>query len=176
MLSGAGLWRPRKRLAAAPGRLARPAPPGHDDPCVARRTIPEGMPRLPREAFERGLRRAVPVDAAGSGGLARRSFSEGGTTASTGPGQKSHVERRKASVPSPGRRDASTQAGFVCPGCAYRTRPRGTCGAQRTQGGLFCSGLSFDEASACRSWHADLGASHASKRQRRSARPSRGGE
>jgi hypothetical protein len=37
-----------------------------------------------------------------------------------------------------------------------------------------CSGLSFDEASARRSWRADLGASHASKRQRRSARPSSG--
>ena len=30
------------------------------------------------------------------------------------------------------------------------------------------------EASACRSWHADLGASQASKRHRRSARPSSG--
>src|SRR5882757_3539102 len=48
------------RLATASGRLARPAPPGNDDPCGERRTIPEGMPRLPREAFERGLRRAVP--------------------------------------------------------------------------------------------------------------------
>src|SRR3954464_10855944 len=51
---------PRRRLAAAPGRLARPAPPGHDDPCGVSRTIPEGMPRLPREAFERGFRRVVP--------------------------------------------------------------------------------------------------------------------
>ena len=51
------------RLATAPGRLARPAPPGNDDPCVTRRTIPEGMPRLPREAFKRGFRRVVPVDA-----------------------------------------------------------------------------------------------------------------
>src|SRR5215467_16089609 len=39
------------RLAIAPGRLARPAPPGNDDPCEERRTIPEGMPRLPREAW-----------------------------------------------------------------------------------------------------------------------------
>src|SRR5262245_43180718 len=30
---GPGLWCPRTRLAAAPGRLARPAPPGNDDPC-----------------------------------------------------------------------------------------------------------------------------------------------
>src|SRR6266699_995593 len=52
------------RLATAPGRLARPAPPGNDDPCGERRTISEGMPRPPREAFERGFRRAVPtVDA-----------------------------------------------------------------------------------------------------------------
>ena len=49
------------RLATVPGRLARPAPPGNDDPCEERRTIPEGLPRLPREAFERGLRRAVPM-------------------------------------------------------------------------------------------------------------------
>ena len=61
-----GPWR---RLAAAPGRLARPAPPGNDDPCVARRTIPEGMPRLPREAFERGLRRAVPSRSPALAGL-----------------------------------------------------------------------------------------------------------
>ena len=54
------MWCPRRRLAAAPGRLARPAPPGNDDPCEEKRTIPEGMPRLPREAFERGFRRAVP--------------------------------------------------------------------------------------------------------------------
>src|ERR1700730_7091579 len=42
----ARLWRPRRRLAAAPGRVARPAPPGNDDPCVekGRRTILEGMP------------------------------------------------------------------------------------------------------------------------------------
>src|ERR1700687_640885 len=43
---GARLWRPRRRLAAAPGRLARPAPPGNDAPCgeQGRRTILEGMP------------------------------------------------------------------------------------------------------------------------------------
>ena len=39
------------RLATAPGRSARPAPPGNDDPCDERRTIPEGLPRLPREAI-----------------------------------------------------------------------------------------------------------------------------
>jgi hypothetical protein len=79
----ARLWRPRRRLAAAPGRFARPAPPGNDDPCGERRTIPEGMPRRRQ----------------GIGGRL--------TTASTGPGQKSHVERRKASVPSLGTQDAS---------------------------------------------------------------------
>src|SRR4051812_30375619 len=92
---GARLWCPRRRLAAAPGRFARPTPPGNDDPCGERRTIPEGMPRLPREAFERGFRRAVPCRSCERWRLARRSFSEDGTTASTGPGQKSHVERRK---------------------------------------------------------------------------------
>src|SRR5882757_4036894 len=82
---GARLWCPRRRLAAAPGRLARPAPPGNDDPCVerGRRTIPEGLPE----------------------------------TASTGPGQKSHVERRKASVPSLGTQDASPHARRACPIC-----------------------------------------------------------
>src|SRR5262249_46683745 len=49
------------RLATAPERFARPAPPGNDDPCDERRTIPEGLPRLPREAVARGLRRAVPM-------------------------------------------------------------------------------------------------------------------
>ena len=49
------------RLATAPGRLARPAPPGNDDPCEERRTIPVGLPRRPREAFERGLRRVVRI-------------------------------------------------------------------------------------------------------------------
>ena len=39
------------RPATAPGRLARPAPPGNNDPCGERRTIPEGLPRLPREAL-----------------------------------------------------------------------------------------------------------------------------
>src|SRR6516225_5725595 len=79
------------RLATAPGRLARPAPPGNDDPCDERRTIPEGMPRLPREALnEVADGRFESSEASGEGGP---------ITASTGPGQKSHVERRKASVP-----------------------------------------------------------------------------
>ena len=39
------------RIATAPGRPARPAPPGNNDPCGERRTIPEGLPRLPREAL-----------------------------------------------------------------------------------------------------------------------------
>jgi len=38
-----------------------------------------------------------------------------------------------------------------------------------------CPGLPIDEASARRSWRADLGASQASKRHRRSACPSRRG-
>jgi hypothetical protein len=66
------------RLAAAPGRFARLAPPGNDDPCA------------------KGARswRAC---------RAHRRCGEGGrATASTGPGQKSHVERRKASVPVAG--------------------------------------------------------------------------
>jgi hypothetical protein len=91
------------RLATAPGRSARPAPPGNDDPCEERRTIPEGLPRLPREAFARGLRRAVPKSAEA---LAK---ADGRITASTGPGQKSHVERRKGErAHSLGTQDAST--------------------------------------------------------------------
>ena len=124
------------RLATAPGRPARPAPPGNNDPCEERRTIPEGLPRLPREALHEASDGRF-LSMLSPGGLARRSFSGGGTTASTGPGQKSHVERRKGErFPSPGnagRLDAS-RAG--CPGCAYRSRPRASCGAQRTQGGL----------------------------------------
>jgi hypothetical protein len=58
------------RLATAPGRSARPAPPGNDDPCDERRTIPEGLPRLPREAITKWSQTG--------GSEVRRSFSEGG--------------------------------------------------------------------------------------------------
>ena len=76
------------RLATAPGRPARPAPPGNNDPCEERRTIPEGMPRLPREALMMRLQTG--------GSESSEAFGEGGQrTAITGPGQKSHVERRK---------------------------------------------------------------------------------
>src|SRR5262252_8151255 len=54
------------RLATVPGRSARPAPSGNDDPCEERRAIPEGLPRLPREAFARGLRRVAPMSAIAS--------------------------------------------------------------------------------------------------------------
>ena len=47
------------RLATAPGRFARPAPPGNDDPCGERRTILEGMPSRPERPPRRRLRRAV---------------------------------------------------------------------------------------------------------------------
>ena len=73
------------RLATVPGRSARPAPSGNDDPCEERRTIPEGLPRLPREAITKWSQ---------TGGSDARS-GEQRRTASTGPGQKSHVERRK---------------------------------------------------------------------------------
>src|ERR1700730_12292929 len=62
--------------------------------------------------------------------VAARSLRECRTTASTGPGQKSHVERRKASVPSLGTQDASrTHVGLAryakksraCPVCADRS-------------------------------------------------------
>ena len=58
------------RLATAPGRSARPAPPGNDDPCGERRTIPEGLPRLPREAFtKRSQTGGSDADAMSDGGL-----------------------------------------------------------------------------------------------------------
>src|SRR5262249_50868215 len=104
----------------------------NDDPCDERRTILEGMPRLPREAWESGLRRAV---------LNPRSLWRRGTeNGKHGPGPEiprgaPKGERASRLVTQ----DASPQTGS--PVCAYRTRPRGTCGAQRTQGGLFCSGL-----------------------------------
>jgi hypothetical protein len=75
------------RLAIVPGRSARPAPPGNDDPCEERRTIPEGLPRLPREAFKkRSQTGGSSARALSSGGLARRSFSEGGDNGEHGPG------------------------------------------------------------------------------------------
>ena len=75
------------RPATAPGRSARPAPPGNDDPCEERRTIPEGLPSCPER----------PSREVSDGWFeSPEAFGEGGpTTASTGPGQKSHVERRK---------------------------------------------------------------------------------
>src|SRR6202022_5094060 len=65
-----------------------------------------------------------------------RSWRECRTTASTGPGQKSHVERRKASVPSLGTQDASRKIGLGCPVCANRSHAGSARGAQRTQGGF----------------------------------------
>jgi hypothetical protein len=58
-----------------------------------------GCPERPSKEVSDGW---LLVDASSDGGLARRSFSEDGTTASMGPGQKSHVERRKARVPDAG--------------------------------------------------------------------------
>ena len=58
------------RPATVPGRLARPAPPGNDDPCDEGRTIPEGLPRLPREAFKkRSQTGGSDADAMSDGGL-----------------------------------------------------------------------------------------------------------
>src|SRR6516165_9880990 len=118
------------RLATVPGRSARPAPPGNDDPCEERRTIPEGLPRLPREAFARGLRRVAPMSAI--------------VSATAGEGQRQARARArnptwsavKASVPVAGlRKTPHRKSGWLARGAAYRTRPRAPCGAQRTQGG-----------------------------------------
>ena len=85
------------RLAAAPGRFARPDPLGNDDPCGERRTI-LGESRAAAKALAGGVR-SPPK-------LQRRRAEP---TASTGPGQKSHVERRKASVPNAGNARRLTQ-------------------------------------------------------------------
>ena len=54
------------RLATAPGRLARPAPPGNDDPCdegARSRRVCRGCPERPPQ---RGFRRVVPMPATAS--------------------------------------------------------------------------------------------------------------
>ena len=111
------------RLATAPGRSARPAPSGNDDPCEERRTIPEGLPRLPREAITKWSQTG--------GSDAGRRFGEDRqrTTASTGPGQKSHVERRKGERTR--RRvtqDASPPIGLAGPMCGVSNAARGNLG------------------------------------------------
>ena len=96
------------RIATAPGRLARPAPPGNNDPCGERRTIPEGLPRLPREAL------MMRLQTGGSDVGRRASRGRQRTTASTGPGQKSHVERRKGERASRlVRRTSRRKSGFA---------------------------------------------------------------
>ena len=126
------------RLATAPGRSARPAPSGNDDPCEERRAIPEGLPRLPREAFARGLRRVVPLPAeaqaeAGKGERRARARARNPTWSAA-----------RRACPSPGYAGRLNRAsGWLARYAAYRSQPRASCGAQRTQGGLF--------ARACRS-------------------------
>src|SRR5262252_6400456 len=122
------------RLATVPGRSARPAPSGNDDPCEERRTIPEGLPRLPREAFARGFRRVVlnppkPLDHRSPPSRAKAVGGGGPITASTGPGQKSHVERRKGERTR--RRvtqDASPPIGLAGPMCGVSNAARGNLG------------------------------------------------
>ena len=123
------------RLATAPGRLARPAPSGNDDPCEERRTIPEGLPRLPREAFKRSQTGGSDVGHRFGEGRQRR-------TASTGPGQKSHVERRKGErFPSPGnaRRLDASRAGWL--GLRHIERGHGLPVVRNERKAGICSGL-----------------------------------
>ena len=70
-------------------------------------------------------------------------------TASTGPGQKSHVERRKASVPVAGLR-RTPQRIRVRPD-AQIDRGHGLPVVRNERKAGSCSGLSFDEAPARRS-------------------------
>ncbi len=153
------------RLATAPGRFARPAPPGNDDPCGERRTILEGMPSRPERPPRRRLRRAVL--------MVRRKACIRQRQARARARNPTWSAARRAS-PSPGTQDASTQIELGRSVCANRSHAgaslRCAMNARRA-----LPGCGSREASACRSWHADLGASQASKRHRRSARPSRGG-
>ena len=153
------------RLATVPGRSARPAPPGNDDPCGERRTIAEGLPRLPREAITKWSQ---------TGGSDARS-GEQRRTASTGPGQKSHVERRKGERAHRWVRKTPRRKPGWLVRIAHIERGHGLPVVRNERKAGSCSGRSFDEASARRSWRADRGASQASKRHRRSARPSRRG-
>ena len=71
---GARLWCPRRRLATAPGRLARPAPSGNDDPCVeqGRRTILEGLPDNGKHGPGPEIPRGAPKGERPVAGNARR--------------------------------------------------------------------------------------------------------
>src|SRR3979411_1443316 len=62
------------RLAAAPGRLARPAPPCNDDPCVekGRRTILEGLPDNGKHGPGPEIPRGAPKGERPVAGNARR--------------------------------------------------------------------------------------------------------
>src|SRR3979411_1552804 len=62
------------RLAAAPGRLARPAPPCNGDPCVewGRRTILEGLPDNGKHGPGPEIPRGAPKGERPVAGNARR--------------------------------------------------------------------------------------------------------
>src|SRR5215831_13341504 len=114
------------RLATVPGRSARPAPPGNDDPCEERRTIPEGLPRLPRQAFARGLRRVVPMPAIAAATACK------GQRRARARARNPTWSAVKASVPVAGlRKTPRRQLGLLARGAAYRTQPGATWGAQR---------------------------------------------
>ena len=152
------MWRPRMRLAAAPGRLARPAPPGNDDPCVEedRRTILEGLPDNgehgpgPKIATVERRRGERPV-----AGNARRLTARASGLPDV---------RKKPGLP--GLRKSI--AGRARPGCAMIARrswrpasiERGVCASVTS---------AFTRVLRERVWHAETDASHASERHRRSA-------
>src|SRR5215831_3954092 len=138
------------RLATVPGRSARPAPPGNDDPCEERRTIPEGLPRLPREAFARGLRRAVLNPP-------KPSAKEDRQRQARARARNPTWSAVKASVPVAGLRKTPRRKPGWLVWIAHIERGRGLAVVRNERKAGICSGLSFDEASARRSWWANMG-------------------
>src|SRR5215813_10988472 len=80
------------------------------------------------------------------------------TTASTGPGQKSHVERRKGERFHRWKRRTSQRKPGWLVRVAHIERGHGLPVVRNERKAGICSGLSFDEASARRSWRANRGA------------------
>src|SRR5262249_33533371 len=124
------------RIATAPGRLARPAPPGNDDPCEERRTIPEGMPRLPREAWTQVAdgrlrcqpkRKQRPAEDNGEHGP--------GSEIPRGAPQGERARRRATQDVSPQTACRAcpicgkSKSGWLARRAAYRSRPWASCGA-----------------------------------------------
>jgi hypothetical protein len=96
--------------------------------------------------------------------VAARSWRDRRTTASTGPGQKSHVERRKASVPVAGNARRLTQTGLVQSVKSVANRARPWCAMNARRPLRLC-----DRERRLRAGHkrAETGPSQASERVKR---------